>query len=491
MMSFITHNFLLQTETAQRLYWGFAAHQPILDFHCHLSPAAIAGDRRFDNLHDIWIEGDHYKWRAMRANGIAERFCTGDATPYEKFLAWARTVPRTLRNPLYHWTHLELNRYFSIAELLDERSGPAIWKRANALLAEDGLSVKGILNRFDVRAVCTTDDPTDDLQHHAQIAGAGLATRVFPTFRPDRALHSSDPAAYNSWIDRLAKVADVEIVSLADLREALRRRHDDFHRHGCRMSDHGLERCFADFPPEQEASAIFTKVRSGKNLAAQESERLAASLMLFFAQLDAEKGWTKQLHLGAARNVNSRMLRELGRDTGFDSIGDGRQMQALGAFLDRLDSENCLPRMVLYNLNPADNYTFAAMAGNFQDGSGAAKIQFGSAWWFLDHKDGIEAQLNALSNTGLLASCIGMLTDSRSFMSFPRHEYFRRVLCNLLGGEMEAGLLPSDEKLVGGMVASICFRNALEFLRLDVSAEKQSAGSGPPPFQAGHAGVPR
>jgi glucuronate isomerase len=468
-MTFITDDFLLHNKTARTLYTKYATPQPILDYHCHLPPKDIADDRRFENLFEIWLEGDHYKWRAMRANGVAERFCTGDAAPYEKFLAWAATVPKCLRNPLYHWTHLELRRYFGIDELLDESTAPAIWERANARLNDDDLSARGILRRFEVRAVCTTDDPADPLEHHQAIRAFGVPTRVLPTFRPDRALQVDDPAIFNPWVERLAATANVHIDSFGDFTDALAKRHQDFHDIGGRLSDHGLPYCFASPCDERDAAAIFDRARAGRAAAPDEHDRFASYLMVLFGRLDAEKGWTKQLHLGARRNVNTRMLAVLGRDTGYDSIGDYSQVDGLARYLDRLELENALPQTILYNNNPNDNYTMATMIGNFQSGPGAGKLQFGSGWWFLDQKDGIEQQLDALSNVGLLGHFIGMLTDSRSFMSYPRHEYFRRVLCNLLGQEMEQGELPADERLVGGMVEAICFRNAEKYLRLPLT----------------------
>jgi glucuronate isomerase len=465
-MGFITEDFLLQSETARHLYHKYAECEPILDYHCHLPPCELAENRRFQNLYEIWLEGDHYKWRAMRANGVPERFCTGDADPYQKFLAWAATVPHTLRNPLYHWVHLELQRYFGIDDLLDEASAPRVWKIANERLAHEDLFPWGILKRFQVTALCTTDDPSDSLEHHQTLQDSGLATRIFPAFRPDRALRTDDPAAFNKWVDKLAKSSDTEITLFHDFLDALKKRHDYFHLRGCRLSDHGLDHCHAEPCTEAEASAIFTKVRSGRELNKQETEKFAGCLMIFFGQLDAAKGWTKQLHVGAFRNANARMLNGHGRDTGFDSIGDWPQVQALGTYLDRLDRVDALPRTIVYNANPSDNYAFATMVGNFQGGGIAGKVQFGSAWWFLDQRDGIEWQLNALSNSGLLSRFVGMVTDSRSFMSFPRHEYFRRILCNVLGSEMERGEIPDDEELAGGMVRRICYQNAAEYLRL-------------------------
>jgi glucuronate isomerase len=467
-MRFITDDFLLHGETARTLYYNYAASQPILDYHCHLPPKDIAENRRFGNLFEIWLEGDHYKWRAMRANGVAERFCTGGADPYEKYLAWAATVPKCLRNPLYHWTHLELVRYFGIDELFDESTAPAIWERANRRLEDDDLTAQGILKKFDVRAVCTTDDPADSLEHHLAIRALNLSTKVYPSFRPDRALQVDEPLVFNPWVDRLAAAADVRISRFGDFVDALAKRHQDFHDVGGRLSDHGLPYCYGSPCSEGEAAAIFDRARAGTPATREEHHGFASRLMLLFGSLDAQKGWTKQLHLGARRNVNSRMFERLGRDTGYDSIGDYRQIDGLAAYLDRLEQESSLPRVILYNNNPVDNYPMATMIGNFQDGSTAGKLQFGASWWYLDQKDGIEQQLDTLSNVGLLAHFVGMLTDSRSFMSYPRHEYFRRILCNVLGREMEQGELPADEGLVGRMVEGICFGNARRYLGLAI-----------------------
>jgi glucuronate isomerase len=468
MTRFIGDGFLLHNKTARHLFSTFAAPQPILDYHCHLPPKDIAEDRRFRNLFEIWLEGDHYKWRAMRANGVPERFCTGDADPYEKYLAWATTVPRCLRNPLYHWTHLELSRYFGIDELLDEKTAPSIWNRANERLQDEELSARGILEKFDVRAVCTTDDPADPLEYHTTIRALGLPTKVYPTFRPDRALQVDEPETFNPWVNRLEAAANVHIHGFEAFKDALAKRHQDFHDVGGRLSDHGLPYCYATECSDREAAAIFDSARAGRAATAEEHERFASCLMLFFGVLDAKKGWTKQLHLGARRSVNTRMMRSLGRDTGYDSIGDWPQVDRLAAYLDRLEQENALPQTILYNNNPVDNYPMATMIGNFQDGSTAGKMQFGSGWWYLDQKHGIEDQLNALSNTGLLANFVGMLTDSRSFMSYPRHEYFRRVLCDVLGSEIEHGELPQDDELIGGMIEGICFANAKRYLKLEL-----------------------
>jgi glucuronate isomerase len=463
---YIHDDFLLSTSAARRLYHEFAAPEPILDYHCHLSPRDIAENRQFKNLFEVWLEGDHYKWRAMRANGVPERFCTGDATPFEKFKAWATTVPHTLRNPLYHWTHLELSRYFGITDLLDERSAARIWAEANEQLATPEFSAQGILKKFRVTALCTTDDPTDDLQHHETIAASGMATRVLPALRPDAALAVHRPEFLNTWLVRLGQATGTDVTKLTDLLDALRQRCDFFHDHGCRLSDHGLDRCYAEPCTESEASAIFAAALSGNAASPTDHAKFASFVMFFLGRLYAEKGWTMQLHLGALRNNNTRLLRQLGPDTGFDSIGDFPQAASLGAFLDRLDTENSLPKTILYNLNPADNYAFATMAGNFQDGTVAGKVQLGSGWWFLDQKEAMEWQLNALSNLGLLSRFVGMVTDSRSFMSYPRHEYFRRVLCNLIGRDIEAGEIPDDIELAGSLVRNICHSNARDYLRL-------------------------
>jgi glucuronate isomerase len=465
---FIDENFLLHSETARRLYGDYAASQPILDYHSHLPPADIAGNRRYRNLFEIALEGDHYKWRAMRANGIHERYCTGDALPEEKFLAWARTVPCTLRNPLYQWTHLELKRYFGIDELLNESTAQEIWNRGNSLLATDDCTTHGILRKFEVRVVCTTDDPSDDLRHHATVNDRDCGFRMYPTFRPDRSLQVTDPSAFNAWIRRLQEAGNIEISSLAEFLSALEVRHKCFHDAGCRLSDHGLPYCYANPCSEGRAASIFAKVRSGDAATPEEHEEFASFMMIFFGRLDAAKNWTKQLHLGALRNVNTRRQRELGPDSGYDSIGDYPQAAALNRYLDLLEREDALPKTIIYNNNPADNYLFATAVGSFQDSAVAGKIQFGSAWWFLDQKDGIKWQLNALSNVGLLSRFVGMVTDSRSFMSFPRHEYFRRVLCNLLGEEMERGDLPNDEPLIGSLVQNICFNNARDYLGLEL-----------------------
>jgi glucuronate isomerase len=468
-MSFIHDDFLLSTKAASRLYHTFARDEPILDYHNHLPPKDIAQNRQFKNIFEIWLEGDHYKWRAMRCNGVPEEFITGKASPRDKFLAWARTVPQTLRNPLYHWTHLELKRYFGIDTLLDEKTAPAIWEQTEAALARPEMSARGILHTQKVKALCTTDDPIDDLAHHQKCAADGLAVGVYPTFRPDKALTVHQPESWNAWCDKLSAASGIEVKSYASLLDALKQRHDFFHSIGGRLSDHGLNYCHANFVSDAEAGRIFQKARSGTAASAQEQDQFASNIMLHVGRLNASRGWTMQLHLGPVRNNNSRLAREIGADVGCDSIGDWPQAETLSRFLDRLDTENALPKTVLYNVNPNANYVFGTMAGNFADGTTPGKVQFGSAWWFVDQKEGMEWQINALSNLGLLSRFIGMLTDSRSFMSFPRHEYFRRTLCNLLGADIEAGLIPNDDTLVGSMVKNICYTNAKAYLGLKVS----------------------
>lgn len=468
MKTFITDDFLLRTETARELYHNHAAPQPIFDYHCHLPPAQIAGNQQFTNLYDIWLAGDHYKWRAMRSNGIAEEFCTGSAADYDKFLAFARTAPNTLRNPLYHWTHLELLRYFGIDDLLDENSAPAIWQAANSQLAKPEFRVRGLLESSKVKVVCTTDDPADDLQHHQQIAKEGFSTKVYPTFRPDKALNVHLPEAFNAWLGDLERVSNTDCGTFEGFLSALKRRHDFFHDNGGRLSDHGLSKCPGTFASKPEAATIFDAARTGFAANPEDHEKFAGYLMVYFGHLDAQRDWTKQLHLGAQRNNNSRLFKKLGPDTGFDSIGDWPQTGSLAKYLDILDSDNSLPRTILYNLNPSDNYAFGAMIGNFQDGTVAGKIQFGSGWWFLDQKEAMEWQMNALSNLGLLSRFVGMLTDSRSFLSYTRHEYFRRILCNLIGKDVENGELPKDMKLLGSMVENICYKNAESFFGLAV-----------------------
>jgi glucuronate isomerase len=476
MKPFLSDDFLLQTETARTLYHQHAAPQPIIDYHCHLPPDQIAQNRQFENITQIWLYGDHYKWRAMRANGVNERYVTGEASDWEKFEKWAETVPYTVRNPLYHWTHLELRRYFGITELLNKDSARRIYDQCNALLQTPEYSVQGLLRKMNVVTVCTTDDPADSLEHHQALAGHDFGTRILPTFRPDKAM-TPEAADYRQYLDKLGAAAGVAIRSYADLLAALRQRHDFFAAQGGRLSDHGLEQIYAADYTQEEIAAIFEKAQAGQPLSATEVEQFKSAMLVELAIMDWEKGWTQQFHLGALRNNNTRALRELGPDTGWDSIGDFSQARALSRFLDTLDNQNKLAKTILYNLNPADNDLFATMIGNFQDGSVAGKIQFGSGWWFLDQKDGMEKQLNALSSMGLLSQFVGMLTDSRSFLSFPRHEYFRRILCNLLGRDVENGELPAEElPWLGQLVENISYGNAKNYFGFEAAAKPVSTG---------------
>ncbi len=462
-MPFIHDDFLLHSPLAVRLYHEVAARQPVIDYHSHLPPADVAADRRFGNLFDIWLEGDHYKWRAMRANGVAENYCTGGAPPYEKFLAFAGTLPMALRNPLFHWCALELKRYFGIDDLLTPATAPAIWERANARLQDPDRSARGILSSFNVEVVCTTDDPADSLEHHIAIRESGRGTKILPTFRPDALLKIDQTESWNRYVDRLGAAADTDTGTFQGLLAAFEKRHDFFHRQGCRLSDHGLPQAVASFCEENEVASIFGKAREGRGVSPEQREKFATFIMVRSGQLDAQKGWVKQLHLGPLRNNSSRAFRTLGPDTGFDSIGDLPQAERLSRYLDALDSEGSLPKTIIYNLNPADNYVIAAMTGNFMDGKTAGKVQFGSGWWFLDQKEGMEWQINALSNLGLLSRWVGMLTDSRSFMSFCRHEYFRRIFCNLLGEDARKGEVPDDFEALSSLVRAVCYTNARGF----------------------------
>ena len=469
-MSFIHDDFLLSNDAAVRLYHDFAASQPIIDYHNHLSPKDIASNRRFENLFEMWVNHDHYKWRAMRANGVSERLVTGDGSPKEKFLAFAATVPYTVRNPIYHWTHLELKRFFDIDELLCEANAEAVWENCNQQIASrDDLTTQGILKKFKVTALCTTDDPVDSLEYHQQVAKSDFQTKVYPAFRPDWALFVHRPEEFIQWLNKLSQVAGIPVESLDDLLAALRIRHDFFHSLGCRLSDHGCESVPASFCDAATASQIFDAAKAGVAATPDQHEQYSTFMLIELAKMDAEKSWTNQFHTGVWRNNNTRLFNEVGRDLGCDSIGDTPQGRSLGRFLDRLDCENMLPKTIVYNLNPSDNYLISTMIGNFQGGEVAGKMQFGSGWWYLDQKEGMEWQINALSSTGLISRFVGMLTDSRSFMSFIRHEYFRRILCNLFGKDMASGEMPNDFDFVGGVVQDICYGNAKRFLELEGS----------------------
>ena len=466
---FLTEDFLLQSATAKALYHEHAAKMPIYDYHCHLPAEQIAADHQFANITQAWLAGDHYKWRAMRANGVAEKFVTGDASDYEKFGKWAATVPYCLRNPLYHWTHLELKSPFGITDkLLGPDTAKEIYESTTAMLKTPEFSVRNLMRKANVKLVCTTDDPLDSLEHHQSIRRDGFEIKVHTAFRPDKAMAVEDVSALNAWLDKLEEAADTQITGYDSYIEAIRKRHDYFHENGCRLSDHGLDTAYAKDYTAGEIEQIFDKIRSKKALDLSQRLKFKSAMMVEFALMDAERGWVQQLHLGALRNNSARLFKSVGPDVGCDSMGDLETAASLSKFLDTLDKQNKLPRTILYNLNPRDNAMIATMVGNFQDGSVPGKMQYGSAWWFLDQKDGMEEQMNILSNMGLLSRFVGMLTDSRSFLSYPRHEYFRRILCNMLGGDVEAGLLPSDMTLLGKMVEDICFNNAREYFPMEL-----------------------
>ncbi len=467
MKKFMDENFLLHTKTAQDLYHNHAAQMPIFDYHCHISPQEIAADKRFDNLSQIWLYGDHYKWRAMRTNGVQERYCTGDASDWEKFEKWAETVPYTLRNPLYHWTHLELKKFYGIDKVLSPATAREVWETCNAKLNTPEYSCRNIIRMANVHTICTTDDPIDSLEYHRQIKASGFEVAVLPAWRPDKAMMVENPESFNAYVDKLGEAANIDIETFNDFMDAIDNRHQFFHENGCRLSDHGLETAYAEDYTEKEIQAIFAKVRKGQSLSQEEVLKFKSCMLYEFGIMDHSRGWTQQFHLGALRNNNTRLFRTLGPDTGFDSIGDFEVARPLSRLLDRLDMENQLAQTILYNLNPRDNELIATMIGNFQDGSVPGKVQFGSGWWFLDQKDGMEKQMQALSNLGLLSRFVGMLTDSRSFLSYTRHEYFRRTLCNLLGNDVENGEIPHDMELLGQMVENICFNNAYNYFKFN------------------------
>ncbi len=463
--SFIHEDFMLQNDAARELYHNHAEKMPIIDYHCHLNPEFIAKDRKFDNLGQIWLEGDHYKWRAMRTNGVDEHYCTGkDTSDWEKFEKWAETVPYTMRNPLYHWTHLELKRAFGVDELLSPKTAREIFDTCTEKLRTPGYSARGLMKMFNVETVCTTDDPVDSLEYHLALKKEGFEVKVLPAWRPDKAMAVENPAEYRAYVEKLSKVSGVTISKFSDLIEALRKRHDFFASVGCKLSDHGIEEFYAEPYTQTEIESIFNKVYGGTELSKEEMLKFKSAMLYEGAIMDWEKGWTQQFHYGAIRNNNTLLFKQLGPDTGFDSIGDFTVAKNMSRFLDRLDVDNKLAKTIIYNLNPRDNDLVATMIGNFQDGSVPGKIQFGAAWWFLDQKNGMEAQMNSLSNLGLLSRFVGMLTDSRSFLSYPRHEYFRRILCNLIGNDVENGLLPASEMdFLGQMVENISYYNAKTF----------------------------
>jgi glucuronate isomerase len=470
MKKFLDENFLLNTKTAQQLYHEYAKDMPIIDYHCHLPPQQIADDSRFANLTQVWLYGDHYKWRAMRTNGVDESYCTGSKNDWQKFEKWAETVPYTLRNPLYHWTHLELQRYFEVHTLLNATTAREIYNTCSEKLQTPEYSVRNLLRKMNVVAVCTTDDPVDSLEYHFKLKKDGFEIPVLPAFRPDQAMNVDKPENFNAYIKKLEALTDISISNFNDFLFALQNRHDFFAAAGCSVSDHGLEEIYVEEFTGSEVESIFSKIHAGKILDETERRKFKSAMLLHFAEWDWEKGWVQQFHLGALRNNNSRMLQQLGPDTGWDSIGDFSQGRALAKFLNRLDADDKLAKTIIYNLNPADNELMATMAGNFNDGSVAGKVQFGSAWWFLDQKDGMIKQINALSNMGLLSRFVGMLTDSRSFLSYPRHEYFRRILCNLFGEEVENGELPGNTDWIGKVIKDICYYNANQYFNFQPAA---------------------
>ena len=467
MKNFLDENFLLQTETAQMLYHEHASKMPIIDYHCHLNPSMVANDHQFNTLTEIWLGGDHYKWRAMRTNGIDEKYCTGkDTSDWEKFEKWAETVPYTMRNPLYHWTHLELKTGFGIEKLLSPATAREIYDECNAKLQTPEYSARNLMRKYNVEVVCTTDDPIDSLEHHIQTRKDGFEIKMLPTWRPDKAMAVENAASFRDYVEQLSKVAGISISTFDNLIEALQNRHNFYAEVGSRLSDHGIEEFYAEDYTEAEIKAIFNKVYGGHELTLSEVLKFKSAMMVLFAEMDWEKGWTQQFHFGTIRNNNTRMFGQVGADTGFDSIGTFNTSKALSKFLNRLDAQNKLTKTILYNLNPADNEMIATMTGNFQDGTVAGKIQLGSAWWFLDQKDGMEKQMNTLSVLGLLSRFVGMLTDSRSFLSYPRHEYFRRTLCNLIVNDVENGLLPYRElAFISNMVEDISYNNAKSFFK--------------------------
>jgi len=467
MKPFMDKDFLLTNAAAQELYHNHAAKMPIIDYHCHLIPQMVADDHKFRSLTEIWLGGDHYKWRAMRTNGIDENYITGEgSSDWEKFEKWAETVPYTMRNPLHHWTHLELKTAFGIEKILNKQTAREIYEECNEKLKQPEYSARGMMKRYNVEVVCTTDDPVDSLEYHKKTRESGFEVKMLPTWRPDKAMAVEVPSNFRAYVEKLAEVSGTTIQTFDDLISALRNRHDFFASYGCRLSDHGIEEFYAEDYTDAEIKVIFNKVYGGKELSREEILKFKSAMLVIFGEMDWEKGWTQQFHYGAIRNNNTKMFNLLGADTGFDSIGEFNTAKAMSKFLDRLNSNGKLTKTILYNLNPCANEVIATMLGNFQDGSTPGKIQFGSGWWFLDQKDGMEKQMNALSLLGLLSRFVGMLTDSRSFLSYPRHEYFRRTLCNLLGTDLANGELPASEMpFIRQMVENISYYNAKEYFQ--------------------------
>lgn len=463
---FINDSFLLQTETAKKLYTDFAKNEPILDYHNHLSPKDIAEDRQFENITHIWIEGDHYKWRAMRANGIDEKYITGNASDLEKFKKWAETVPYTLRNPLYHWTHMELKIYFGITELLNGDNAEAIYNQCNELLQKPEYSVKNLLRKLNVKVVGTTDDPSDDLAYHKKIQDDKYEIKVLPSFRPDKYINVENHTDFLVFLEKLENRVGYSISTYELLLKALQERHDFFHEMGGRISDHGHGNYFFERTTIEEVNQLFLRLKNREVLTQTEIDKYKTFTLLEVAKMNHQKGWTQQFHVGAIRNNNSKMHQQLGPDNGFDSVGSPNKAEKMALLLDNLNNTNELAKTIVYNLNSNESEMIAAMAANFNEGPVAGKMQYGAAWWFLDQKNGIENQLEVLSNFGLLSRFVGMVTDSRSFMSFSRHDYFRRILCNIMGNEIENGLLPNNMELVGTMIKNICYTNAANYLKV-------------------------
>ena len=468
MKKFMDEQFLLSTETAQTLYHDYAKQMPIYDYHCHISPKEIWENKKFKNITEVWLYGDHYKWRAMRSNGIDEKYITGDASDYDKFKAWAKTVPMTIGNPLYHWTHLELQRYFDIYEVLNEDTADMIWEKVNAKLNQEDFSVRRLIEKSNVKVIGTTDDPLDTLLYHQKIREEGkLDTKVLPAFRPDKGVEINKET-FTPWVEQLSKVCQKPIESYETFLKAMEERVNFFHEQGCRLSDHGLEYVPYAEATHEEVCKIFEKGLAQGKVTHQEEEKYKTYTLRFFGKLYAKLGWTMQLHMGAMRNNNTRMHQKIGADTGFDSINDYCIAHPLSRFMDSLALEDALPKTILYTLNPKDNYVLGAMIGNFQGDGVAGKIQFGSAWWFNDQREGIVEQMKALANLGLLSRFVGMLTDSRSFLSYPRHEYFRRILCNLIGEWVENGEFPKDMILLGEIIQGISYNNAVGYFGIEI-----------------------
>jgi len=467
MKKFMDENFLLSNDTAINLYNNYAKDMPIIDYHCHLNPKEIFENKKFKNITEAWLYGDHYKWRAMRSNGIDEKYITGNANDYEKFMAWARTMPMTIGNPLYHWTHLELQRYFGIYEVLNEKTAPAIWEKVNELLKGDGFGARDLITKSNVKALCTTDDPIDSLEYHIKLkADTKFGVKVLPALRPDKGLQINKET-FIPWVDKLQAVSKVDIKNYDEFLIALESRIRFFNEVGCRISDHGIDSLIYMEASKEEVADIFAKALNGQTVSCHEESKYKTYTLQFLGKLYSELNWTMQLHLAALRNNNTRMLKQLGPDTGFDSINDEGMAYSVSRLLDSLDNQNSLAKTILYTLNPKDNYVLSTMLGNFQGTEVPGKIQFGAAWWFLDNKEGMIEQMKTLASTGLLSRFVGMLTDSRSFLSYTRHEYFRRILCNLIGEWVENGEVPEDMELLESIVKGICYNNAKEYFGID------------------------